>query len=418
MANQLTDIQLKEMCYNAKRLGFRPERLLLLDKRIEEWSKDEFTPSIAVRILRHGELAFEGAYGILGPNRAENSLKVDTIFPVCSLTKPVVATLLAIMQEEGLLDLNDPVRKYIPEFTGVSYKLVRIWHLLSHTSGLIDEDLDKNFEQYVKNAFGISHIDYEASNEAKNEMFQRIRNKMGLSAMEFSKEMKSDTYKAVVLSLSPTHKAGLIMSYCNMGYEMLMDIVKRVSGREPDEYFAEKLFFPCNMKDSYFHLPQEKLSRYVTRGQGYIAADWLNKGILNSEGGANGLKTTVHDMTCLGQMYLNNGHYNGNRILSSSSIRELTTDHNIGMKAASYNGEIFESTWGLGWNIKGTKKDDAGLLRSARSFEHGGFASHKLLCDPDSDLVAAHFTVSKENDFPNASKFNNMVIAAIDDVLI
>lgn len=164
------------------------------------------------------------------------------------------------------------------------------------------------------------------------------------------------------------------------------------------------------MKDSHFIFPQEKLSRFVTRGPEYVGCGWLNSGILNSENGAGGLKSTVDDMTRFGQMYLNNGIYDGKRVLSAASIREITSDHNSHMSAASYGGETFDSTWGLGWNVKGSKKDDSGILRSASSFEHGGFACTKLLCDPEEDLVAAYFTVCKEDNFWNASKFNNIVI--------
>jgi CubicO group peptidase (beta-lactamase class C family) len=131
MANKITSEQMNIMCGDAKRLGFSPERLLLLDRRLTEWSKSVMTPSIAVKILRHGESAFEAAYGRLSPDTEEDSLTADTIFPMCSPTKPVIGTLLCILQEEGLIDLNEPVKKYMHEFTGDKNGDVRIWHLLT-----------------------------------------------------------------------------------------------------------------------------------------------------------------------------------------------------------------------------------------------------------------------------------------------
>lgn len=67
MPNYLGPEKFKVMCEDAGKLGFRPERLLLLDERLNEWSKTEMTPSIVVKALRHGEVAFEGAYGRSGP---------------------------------------------------------------------------------------------------------------------------------------------------------------------------------------------------------------------------------------------------------------------------------------------------------------------------------------------------------------
>lgn len=415
MANKMTSDQMSQMCESAKTLGFRPERLMLLDRMLSEWVKNEMTPSIAVKVLRHGQTAFEGAYGVLGPDKEPDSLTVDTIYPLCSITKPVVGALLSIMQEEGLIDLNHPVRKYIPELTGDSDSLIRIWHLLTHTSGILDEDLNKHFNEYVTNILELPLPKDEDPEEAWDEINLKIREKMRLPYMELGQAMRHNTFMAVCLAAPPTHKPQKVMSYCNTGFQLAMDIITKVTGRRIDDYATEKLFGPLKMDDSYFIFPREKLSRFVTRGEGYDGYDWLNDGILNSESGSGGLKSTVHDMAQFGQMFLNHGMLNGARVLSSASIREILTDHNAKVSAAEYNGETFDSTWGLGWNIKGSKKDDSGMLRSARSFEHGGFGGAKFLCDPDADIVAVYFAVSKTDSYSNAALFNNMVIGAIDE---
>ena len=115
--------------------------------------------------------------------------------------------------------------------------------------------------------------------------------------------------------------------------------------------------------------------------------------------GGCGVKSTVVDMSRFGQMYLDEGVFDSRRILSKASVRTLTANHNTGLPLAYHNGGIFDPAWGLGWNM-GSKKDDAGMLRSASSFEHGGFGCVKLLCDPQVDIVAAFFTVSIEDNYP------------------
>lgn len=413
MANQITNDQLNEMCERAGKLGFRPERIKLLDQRLTEWSMSDITPSIAVKVLRHGEVAFEGAYGTLGPGKAEDSLTVNTIFPVCSHSKPVVSTLLAIMQEEGLIDFNEPVRRYIPEFTGDKDWVVRIWHLLTHTSGISDTSFHNGFQEYVTNTLGFIVPEDKNAMEEWNQLYLQIREKMGLAYMEVSDEMREHTRFAVCLSNPPSYKVHSKMAYSNVGYNILTRIIRIITGMDLDEYATLKLFRPLKMIDSHYILPDEKLSRYVTRAEDFVGSWWLNEGVIKAQHGSGGLKTTVSDLTRFGQMFLNKGSLDGEIILSPASIREITYDHNSKVTASMYNGEVFDSTWGFGWNIRGDKKDDSGVLRSASSFEHGGFGCCKILCDPEMDLVSAFFTVCKTDNYYKAANFHNMILGAI-----
>lgn len=415
MANQVSDKQMRQLCENSTHLGFRPERLMLLDKRLEEWSKSDVTPSIAVKVLRHGQTAFEGAYGTLGPERGEASLTTDAIFPVRSITKAILCTLLAIMQEEGLLDFNQPVRQYIPEFTGDVGSEIRIRHLLTNTSGIIDDDLDKNVGKYITDRLGLKIPEEDTDVEEWNDLMGKVREKLKLAPMEPGTSLRSSTYLAVSLKIPPTHKPQKVMSYCNSGFHIAAEIMNRLSGKSIDDYAAEKLFAPLNMKDSYFLLPKEKLFRYVTRGDTFIGNRWLNHGILQSESSAGGLKSTVDDMTRFGQMFLNKGSLEGVHVLSPYSIRELTGAHNFKSADLSGNGNTYDSIWGMGWNVKGLKEDDGGILRSAGSYEQGGLGSCRLLVDPEADITAAYFTVCRTDTYYMAANFYNMVIGALTD---
>jgi CubicO group peptidase (beta-lactamase class C family) len=414
MANHMTKDAVRQMCENACTLHMRPDRLLLLDSRLEEWSHNGITPSIAVRVLRHGQLAFEGAYGVLGPDKEPGSLTTDAIFPVCSITKPTVATMLFIMQEEGLIDVNQAVRNYLPEFTGDPKGLVKVWHLLSHTSG-IDEDFHKKVDEYIQNTLGLAIPGDDAPYGQWEELAVKVREKLGLPDMEPSRAMTDNTFLLLSLSIPPAHKPHEVMSYSSFGYQIAIEIIKRVSGRSVEEFFTEKLFAPLHMKDSHFHLPKDKLHRFVTRPKDFDGSGWLNEEVLESESGGGGLKTTVSDMTSFGQMFLNEGKFDGARLLSKASVREMTTDHNSGLSPAYWHGEHFGANWGLGWDIRCDKNDDSGILRSARSFDHCGYCCCNITCDPAADVVLAYFTVCKTDSYTNSSHFHNMVIGSIDD---
>jgi CubicO group peptidase (beta-lactamase class C family) len=338
-------------------LGFRPERLQLLNERLKQWSQEGKTPAIAVRVLRHGQLAYEAAYGPLTPEAEPNSLRTDSIFPICSMTKPVIGTLACIMQEEGLLDLNAPVKNHFPELNDFDEDPVRWWHFLTHTSGFVADEYDKGEK--------------------------------------------------------PAHKPQTQMQYNSLGFNFIKDVIEKISGDSIDTYASEKLFKPLRMNDSHFIFPPEKLNRYVRRESHFEGSEWLNNEILQSTSGGGGLKSTVADMCRFGQMFLNQGILDGSRVLSKASIGCLLRNHNAGLPYTLYNGGTYDASWGLGWSL-GSKKDDAGMLRSPSSFEHGGFGCVKLLCDPEFDIVAAFFTVSIKDDYPYAALFNNMVLGALE----
>ena len=97
--------------------------------------------AISVVAARHGGVFLNEAFGRMGPEKNAAALPPDAIFPLASLTKPITATAVMILVEEGVLGLNRPVQKYIPEFEGKGKELITIRHLMTHTSGLRAEDL-------------------------------------------------------------------------------------------------------------------------------------------------------------------------------------------------------------------------------------------------------------------------------------
>src|SRR5262249_30624337 len=147
-----------------------------------------------------------------------------------SITKPITATAVMILVEDGLLGLNHPVSCYLPEFKGEGKNAVMVHHLLTHTSGLHNEDVTA----YVKKHQGSVEIPptEKTQHPAINEyLFLR--------------------YDA------PLWKApGLEMSYCSYGYVLLGEIVRRVSGTPLDNFARERIFAPLGMTDTFYTVPE------------------------------------------------------------------------------------------------------------------------------------------------------------------
>jgi CubicO group peptidase (beta-lactamase class C family) len=104
--------------------------------------------------------------------------------------------------------------------------------------------------------------------------------------------------------------------------------------------------------------------------------------------------STAWDMAILGQMFLNGGVHGGTRILSPTSVAEMTRNQIPGIRATFLEEEIPEASWGLGWSVHGTKTGFCGGLYSAESFEHWGGGGTYVWVDPVHEVVGAYFSVA------------------------
>jgi CubicO group peptidase (beta-lactamase class C family) len=245
----------------------------------------------------------------------------------------------------------------------------------------------------------------------------KARLKLGLPEAERNWDAGNEAYYTIQRRAPLKTKPGTVYSYNNKCYEMIADIVKMLTKESLDSFARRKIFEPLGMEDTYWVLPESKWSRVVKRDKSFAGAHWLNsEGMLVNASGYSGLKTTMDDLARFGQMFLQNGTFNGNRVLSPASIRMLTTDHNPNLPPSNWHVRILGSNWGFGWNVKAGKKDDLGMLRSDRAYDHGGYGGARLMIDPDHELVLCLYTV-EHNDgdpYPYQSRAVNIIYSALD----
>ncbi|GAG38496.1 unnamed protein product, partial [marine sediment metagenome] len=247
-----------------------------------------------------------------------------------------------------LLGLNRPVSWYIPEFVGEGKDAVMVHHLLTHTSGLRDEDVDAHAEG-KKGTIDVPPPD-ETQHPAINE-----RLFLGYDA--------------------PLWKPpGTEMSYCNYGYELAGEVVRRVSGRSLADFACERIFGPLGMKDTWYVVPDSARHRIVRRSEDAIDAAWLESPeTLETPWASGGVFATTMDTATFGQMFLNRGTYGGARILSRASVAAMTRNQIPGISARHGDQFFPEASWGLGWSVRGSKKAPAygEPLQSPKAFCHG-----------------------------------------------
>jgi len=395
-------------------LGVSVRRLEYLDKYLQSLVDDKKHSYIGFHAMRRGELIFEGNYGVSSPGGS--AITGDAIHPMQSVTKPFTATCCAILQEDGLLDFWEPASKYFPEFAEGEKAEIALWHLLCHTSGIDEEAVEKFVGEYLKNELQIE-IAEDAAEDDKLDLLMQARVKMGLPEMERGWDAVSDAYQHLSYKAPLAAKTGTQFSYFNMGYAMLSQIVARISGMPYIEFMQKYIFDPLGMKDSHFLLPDEKRSRYVMRDAAFRSGEYMNsEELMMSTHAAGGLKSTLPDLLRFGQMFLNEGTFNGVRIISPASVRLMTTDHNVGVPDSFWRNRYLGANWGFGWDVKNGKKDDLGLLRGERSYNHAGYGGSRLHIDPDAEVVVALYLVEQHEDSAcdNQSNAMNVLYSSFD----
>ncbi|WIV17744.1 serine hydrolase domain-containing protein [Paenibacillus polygoni] len=372
--------------------GMSASKVAYANTYAKQMVENNITPAEVIFVARKGIIVSHQAFGNLTPAADSPLLTTNALFPLCSITKVFTAACIMILAERGLIGLNRPVADYIPEFQGLGKENVRIHHLLTHTSGMNPEDV------YTYARGEGSRAQVPPCEETEEPYFHEYFHRR----------------YATPLSTKP----GEIMSYLGFGYDLLGEIVRRVSGISYPDFVMQELFEPLGMNDSYFKVPHAERHRIVKRSPEDPCAEWLEtEEMIESVSPSAGIYSSAMDLAIFAQMFLNNGTYGDQRILSPISIKEMTKNHIPGVSSV-YRDEIFpEASWGYGWSINGSKKD-GGDLFSQEAYSHWGAAGVFVAVDPVYDILLIHFTIERdlEKPFKNmyTDHFNNVMLAAIE----
>ena len=314
---------------------------LLLDSAVRD---SAFPGAVAVVGTSAGTLATVAAGhldwgGATVPNER-------TLWDLASLTK-VVGTTTAMMQlvSAGRVDVDAPVQRYLPQWTGQHAERVTIRHLLLHTAGL----------------------------RAHRPLYTEAADAMAARALVY----------ATPLDTVP----GARTLYSDLGIILLGDVIEKVTGEPLDVYLRREVFAPLGMHDTMFNPPPELIDRVAPteidpwRGR-HVRGEVHDENAFRLGGVAPhaGLFSTAHDLARFARMYLNGGVLDSARILDPATIALFT-------RAAD---RAF-STRALGWDTP-DGRNSAGRLMSDRAFGHTGFTGTSIWIDPAADVFVLLLT--------------------------
>lgn len=384
----------------AKEAGLDPAQLERVRDLCRTWVKEGIHPAIGVLVARHGVIALHETYGKLGPEDDAPDVPLDAMWWLASVTKPITATAVMQLVEDGLVGLTRPVQEYIPEFVGEGKEAVCVHHLLTHSSGIRDDEMQP-------------HTD-------------RVLPMLRLPPSEDTQHLYVHAHLLTSLDWPLYRPPGEEMCYAFFNYSLLGEIVRRVSGCSLGDFAKARIFDPLGMKDTVYGLPADmaqRLVRQATEGlPPFVALMMSSPDFQQAPFAGGGAFSTLSDMAVLAQTFLNGGTYGSSRILTPFAVAEMTRDQIPGLAALFLRLVVKEASWGYGWGIGSHQKWPMFPSLPLGAFHHGGLGGAWLWGDATRDLVGAYFAMSSYRDEPGSGPalitqsdlFLNAVMAAVD----
>jgi CubicO group peptidase (beta-lactamase class C family) len=393
---------------------FDPDRLARLDKHFARYVDDGLLPGWQISISHHGEIAHESAYG-WRDREAGLPVEPDTIWRIASMTKPVISVTAMTLWEEGVFELTDPISKWIPSFEnvrvydkGVGRSLVtvpaiepiRVWHLLTHTSGLTAGFLYNSVVDALYREAG-----YEFAAPAHPSIAECV-----------------EDWARLPLLFQPGTR---------WGYGVSTDVVGRLieiwSGQRLDAAVASRVTEPLGMKDTVWHTDATRVDRMAalyTIGPDDQALRVPTVDLMDGPPailfGGGGLGSTAADYSRFARMLANGGAFEGTRVLSPRTVSLMTANHLPGgadlsqLSTGGFAETVFD---GVGFGLGVAVNIDPLQQHSPSSvgeFFWGGVYSTAFFVDPALDITCVFMTqLMPSGSHPLRSQLRQLVHAAL-----
>ena len=395
--------------------SFSDERLQRITTMLDDLVEDKQYPGFVTIITKNGKPILKVVNGY---KDIDNNIPMteDALFRIYSMSKPITGVALMILVDRGLIELSDPISKFIPEFKNTKVvneagdffdldRSVTVLDAATHTSGLIyawlPTETIANDIYEEKNLHPYYYLDLEVTADQTD--FSIPAEKPFSNICEFSQELASAPL---------VHQPGEKWTY-GVGMDLLGCIIEKVSGMTFGNFMKENIFEPLDMKDTAFAVPESEINRftsmYTHKGAsvGDIQREFNDEIFPNDlilmdsyedspylkmnkvEDGGSGLISTAEDYLKFGQMLNDRGTYEGKTILSENAFAMLSGSY---MEDFGLLGIV---SLGVGQAIcmaKITNPAFSQYYQSEGSLFWGGAASTIFWADPVDDLVLVHMT--------------------------
>ena len=363
-------------------VGMSSERLKRIDEALRADIERGRLPGAVIAVARRGKLVHYQAYGYLDKDTG-TKMTTDAIFSIASMTKPVVAVGALTLFERGLLQIDDPVSTYLPQFskmqvavlkandggagfdTVAAARAITLQDLMRHTSGIV----------YGGRGATPVHKLYPPSSSSAG---------TGMTGKEFVDKLGS---------LPLLHQPGSTWDY-GFGLDVLGLVIERVSGQLLGRFLDEQIYKPLRMNDTGFIVPPEKVNRYAKgfpndpdTGKPQFVLDLTKP--LKFECGGGCAASTAADYLRFAQMLLDGGKLGGKRLLSRKTV-EYMLSNQLAPGTVNLVGNADPSSADMGFGLGVAVRTTPGIVRKVGSvgeFSWNGAYGTSWWADPKEQLA-------------------------------
>ena len=384
---------------------FDSNRLARLDSVFQKLVDNGTIPHAVTFVAHHGKVIHNKAFGW---RNIEDKIpcQKDDYFRMASQTKAITAVAVMTLVEEGKILLDEPIKKYIPEFENP--RVLVSFNELDSTYTSLPADKDITIRHLLTHTSGISY--------GNGSPLGKIFAKKGIPPLN---TLENKTLGEVVRTLATCpleHDPGEKFTY-GMSLDVLGYLIEVVSGKPVDQYFKERIFEPLGMNNTFFYIPKGKENRIVTLYQKdknsalipnpsklYQTYPYSGAQTMFSTGA--GLSGTIEDYAKFCQMILNGGEFNGKRILGRKTV-ELMCKNQV----KDLRGEI---GFGLAFDDFRSEYSHESIA-SEGSMRWGGMFGTDYIIDPKEDLILLFYINLQPNNTGQDFKvlFHNLVYQAL-----
>ena len=336
------------------------ERLEHVFARIQRRVNDALFPGATALVARHGVIVGHRAFGSKVAGAADEPVTLDTIFDIQSMSKVIstAAAALALVQQ-GVIRLDAPVARYLPEFAANGKGAVTVYDMLRYSSGLpIDNQcLDEDVE----------------------------------------------TAWCIMAETPLEYQTGSSVLYSDLTYRLLGRMIEAAAGEDLHAVATKRIWRPLGMNDTMYNPPPELIERIaatgyssrrgcLVRGEVQDEQDFALGGVT----GCDGVFSTALDVAVFCQMILNGGAYGRAEVLRPDLVRQMKKNNTPQVTAAATDTSpicnLLFTPKGLGWELSTRCFSNGGMRLSPRAYGKAGGAGTFMWVDPDLEIIGVLLT--------------------------
>jgi CubicO group peptidase (beta-lactamase class C family) len=367
--------------------GFTADGLKRIDAFFASEIQKKRVPGSVVGIVRDGKLVYLKAHGFRNPE-TQAPMQVDSIFALASMTKPMVSVGTLTLTQQAKLPLFSKVSEYYPAVGSMKVAVRK-------ADGSTDYENVKSpmtVQDLMRHTSGLTYGGRPDTSGAPSSLYPS-----GGQAMKMN---GTADFMDKITKLPLVYQPGTIFEY-SLSHEVLGAVIEKVSGKSLDAYLREAIWNPLRMNDTGFYVSETnkprqayafKLNPLDNKPQSIPP---LQPGVTFECGGGCAIGT-VPDYLKFGQMLLNGGEFNGQRILSPAMVKLMTSDQ-MNKKIISRVANVEPHREGYGFGLGVAVRTDPGLAAvpgNVGEYSWNGAYGTGFFADPQAKLVVVFGTAA------------------------